>query len=129
MSTQLTRPAGDNAVLDAGRLESYRKRRPGFLERLIAAYLDEAPKHVTGIKVGIAAGDQDAVKIAAHTLKSSSANLGAIRLAELCQSIESAAVTNDRTTLADLADGIGSEWFAAEQALRTVMFEQRKLAG
>ena len=40
---------------------------------------------------GMSSGDKDAVRSGAHSLKSSSANLGALRLAELCKQLEAAA--------------------------------------
>lgn len=113
-------------TLDTARLDFYRKRRTGFLERLITAYLDEAPKYVNAIRSGLAESDFDALRIAAHTLKSSSANLGAVRLSELCQNIESAALSANTSEATQLISALGPEVFAAEQALRSVAYEQQQ---
>ena len=43
------------------------------------------------MRKAIAAGDSVALQRAAHTLKSSSANLGALKLAGLCEEMERAA--------------------------------------
>lgn len=115
-------------VLDAGRIASHRQRRPGFLERLVAAYLEEAPRNFASLEAGIAAGDLDAVRMAAHALKSSSANLGAMRLSEICQQIESAALSNDAGAVSALMATIGGELSAADQALKAIVLEQRQAA-
>lgn len=122
--SQTSPPLCKTAVLDPARIGSYRKRRPGFLERLIQAYLEEAPKHIAGIKTGAATGDMNATRHAAHTLKSASANLGADRLSAICRTIESAALGEDRDTLARLAETVGGEMVSVERALKGVLFEQ-----
>jgi HPt (histidine-containing phosphotransfer) domain-containing protein len=54
-------------------------------------YFQSAADLIARVRAGLAAGDHEAVRIAAHTLKSSSANLGAGALAEMCKQLEVAA--------------------------------------
>lgn len=61
-----------------------------------------------------------------HTLKSSSANVGAVRLAETCQDIEDAISRKDVKVLADLLGTVGGEYFAAEEALKEVLYLIKK---
>jgi PAS domain S-box-containing protein len=59
-----------------------------FLAELIDCYLEEAPKQVQAIAAAVAQGNANALRQAAHILKSSSAALGATNLANLCKELE-----------------------------------------
>ena len=59
-----------------------------FLAELIDAYLEDSPNLLQQMREAIAPGNFKAMKDAAHTLKSSSASLGAIALSKLCQQLE-----------------------------------------
>ncbi len=59
----------------------------GFSE-LVQVYLKDAPTHLARISTSIPAGDANSLREAAHSLKSSSANLGAIGLSELARTLE-----------------------------------------
>lgn len=59
--------------------------------RLVEIYLRNSPDNLATIEQAIAKNDFPAVEMAAHTLKSSSANLGALPLFDLCQKAEIAA--------------------------------------
>ncbi len=61
---------------------------PDFLGELIKIYLSDAPQHLETIKEAIFLGDADSLKLASHTLKSSSANLGAVSFSEVCKELE-----------------------------------------
>jgi HPt (histidine-containing phosphotransfer) domain-containing protein len=61
---------------------------PEFLDELADAYLAEAPGHIAALRSAVERGSAaDAVR-PAHTLKSTSANLAALRLAALCRELE-----------------------------------------
>jgi HPt (histidine-containing phosphotransfer) domain-containing protein len=118
-----TRPA---AALDEAQLAMHRQRRPGFLERIIKAYFEEAPKYIKALKVGLAAKDYDKIKMAAHTLKSSSYNVGGLRLADVCQQLETASQRHaDERTMAELVDRVGGSYFEVEEALKAVLLDLR----
>ncbi len=61
---------------------------PDFLGELIKIYLLDAPQHLETMKDAIFLGDADSLKLASHTLKSSSANLGAVSFSEVCKELE-----------------------------------------
>lgn len=54
----------------------------------VAIYLRELPGRIEGIERAIADGDGDSLRTVAHTLKSSSASVGATPLSELCVALE-----------------------------------------
>ena len=59
-----------------------------FLTELIDTYLVDAPKQLAALRDALARGDQESCTRAAHTLKSSSAYLGAVDFADLAKSLE-----------------------------------------
>ncbi|NKN31858.1 ATP-binding protein [Marichromatium bheemlicum] len=80
------------AVLDPEVLDSIRalrrSGRPDPLRKVIGLYLDSAPGLMARLRQGLEARAADEVHLAAHTLKSSSANLGAHGFAALCRALE-----------------------------------------
>ncbi len=55
---------------------------------LISTYLTDAQFRLQLIQNGINSHDYEAVRLAAHSLKGASANLGALLLAQLCEKLE-----------------------------------------
>ena len=86
-------PAG-SAVINEQALDSLRGLQDANGEELLAqvidAYLDISPDLLAAIHQAVEANDSQQLYQAAHSLKSSSANIGAERLAHCCQSMESA---------------------------------------
>ena len=60
----------------------------GFVLDTIEVFLAELPERVAGIARGITAGLPGDVKAVSHSLKSSAAMLGALRLSQLCADLE-----------------------------------------
>lgn len=118
-------------VLNMGVLAQYAQRRPGLLERLVGAYLEEAPTFHHEIKKGAESGDYDLVKLNAHALKSSSINLGAARLSKLCQILETAAANKNNVDMGIFINQLSPECFEVEEALKSAIFNLtgRPLAG
>jgi HPt (histidine-containing phosphotransfer) domain-containing protein len=89
------KPHAEPGLLDRNALEAIRALQsdaaPDLLARVIHLYLESAPDLIARLRTGLEASDYNAVRVAAHTLKSSSANLGATALAELCKQLELAA--------------------------------------
>ena len=88
--------AGDagGAVLDArvvSSLQAMGESSPGLIKRLVEAYATSAPALMADLRRAAAAGELGAARLAAHTLKSSTANLGALGVSALFASVEAAA--------------------------------------
>lgn len=115
-------------VLNMTLLNQYKQRKNNLLERLINAYLEEAPKSFQALRKAVEASDYDAVRMSAHALKSTSYNLGAARLSKMCQQIELAAVERDEASIAEVMRRIGPECFDVEQALCGELYQLRKAA-
>ena len=82
-------------ILDKTALDGIRALQmegaPDVLESVISLYLDDAPKLMERLKHAVAANDAPEIERAAHTLKSSSASLGALKVSELCKRLETSA--------------------------------------
>lgn len=61
-----------------------------FLIELIDVYLDDTPTRLAQLQRAVDNGDADTLSREAHTLKSSSANVGAMTLSAIAQRIEQA---------------------------------------
>jgi signal transduction histidine kinase/CheY-like chemotaxis protein/HPt (histidine-containing phosphotransfer) domain-containing protein len=66
----------------------------GFVERILTRYHNDLHKLLANIREGAAAADRHAVELAAHTLKSSSANVGAMIVRDTCAEVEQLARTD-----------------------------------
>ena len=68
-----------------------------FLGELIETYLSDCPGLFAQLRDRLAARDAPGVRRAAHTLKSTSATFGAVRLAAIAREVETAAADDDLT--------------------------------
>ena len=59
-----------------------------FLEELIDVYLEDTPNRLVQLRQALDGGDTETLIREAHTLKSSSANLGAMALSALAKTME-----------------------------------------
>jgi len=66
-----------------------------LLDRLIDIYFEYSPKLIEDIHLAIESNEPDSVRNAAHTLKSSSASLGADCIAKLCKELEERAAATE----------------------------------
>ena len=80
------------AAIDRGFLEQFRELDPAgglaLADRILGVYLDTCGKSFTQIEEATAAGDGEVLRRAAHSLKSSSGNVGAKRLYALLREFE-----------------------------------------
>ena len=83
----LQNPAIDYTALHAT-LDAVGSDRKQYLTMLMEIYKQDAPQLVDRIRNAINQSDANDLNMAAHTLKSSSASLGATTLSELCHQLE-----------------------------------------
>ena len=83
--------AGDEAALR----RLLRFGGPSLLDSLSQMFATHAPTRVGAMRDALAQGDAKGVELAAHSLKSSSAQLGALRLERLCRAAEARAHAGD----------------------------------
>ena len=75
-------------VLDGGVLGELREVLGAEVDRIVAVYLEDAPRLIAQLERAAASNDPIALRVAAHTLKSSSANVGATTLADAARDLE-----------------------------------------
>ena len=71
-----------------------REGAPDILEKIIGLYLDNSNNIIVELEQSVEMKDAKKIRSASHSLKSSSANLGADNLADLCKEMEMLGKTN-----------------------------------
>jgi HPt (histidine-containing phosphotransfer) domain-containing protein len=86
----VTDPAIDTAAFD--RLVEMTGGEMDFVDELVDTYLEDGAAQVAALEGALAAGGApDDLVRPAHSLKSSSLNVGALRLGDICRELEEAA--------------------------------------
>jgi HPt (histidine-containing phosphotransfer) domain-containing protein len=88
-----------------------------FLAELIDSYLADAPVQIEELRTAIAADDAVAAVRPAHTLKSASASLAALGLAEHCRRLERSATAGSLDGAAETVESISAEFERVADAL------------
>jgi hypothetical protein len=115
----------DKATIDY--LKSLRRGDgPSVLERAVGMYLESAPTVLEELRRAIAGGDASAVWKIAHSLKSSSASLGAKELAQQIGDMEGRARQNDLVEADSRLVRIETEFQKVSSALRETLREEKE---
>ena len=78
-------------VIDEEVLEELRSMLGDEVQHLVEVFLEDTPKLLARLEVAASEGDMDGLRDAAHSLKSSSANLGAMLLSAAARRVEQGA--------------------------------------
>lgn len=117
------RPAGP--TLDPARLAELAEMGAGALpliERAIENFVAAAGDHLEALRRALETGDTNVLRSAAHQLKGSAANLGAVRVAQLALGVEHRADAADLDGTALLLDELATELRSAAAALADYRF-------
>ena len=114
-------PVPDADLLDEGILADLMASTGddiGFVRELIQTYLTDTPMQFHGMSEAVDADDAAALVRPAHTLKSSSATVGAMRLSSLARELEMAGRSGSLDGSARIGlDAARAEWQAVAAAL------------
>jgi HPt (histidine-containing phosphotransfer) domain-containing protein len=108
-------------ILDAAVLDELLASVDGdesFIADLLTTYVTEGEDHLAAMDAAVGARDPAAVVRPAHTLKSSSAALGATRLAEIARQIEMAGRAGDAEGLDRRVADARTTWNETLNAMR-----------
>ena len=83
-----------------------------FMRELVQTYVEEGQASLAGLLAAAAAADCAAIVRPAHTLKSTSASLGAMRLSAICREIEAAGRESRADSLPEDAELARATWEA-----------------
>ena len=112
--------SNDAPILDGVVLADLRASTGGdddFVRELAQAYVEEGTGYLEAMTLAANAGDPAAIVRPAHTLKSSSATLGAVRLAAIARAIEESGRAGRADGLAEAVDQAHLTWAATLEAL------------
>jgi len=98
------------SLLDQARLDMIRSLqrpdRPNVLKKIIELYQQNSPALLRSIRDAVSSGDNVLLQQSAHSLKSASANLGAVKLAALCKELEDFGYRQKSEAAKDLLAGL-----------------------
>ena len=98
--------------LEPAREALARSRRWGgdeLVREMAGIFLEDMPQRLAAARAALARGDGAGVALPAHTMKSSSAQLGATALERLCAAAESLAAEGEPSRAAPLLDAAADE--------------------
>jgi two-component system sensor histidine kinase/response regulator len=108
-------------VLDLQALEHIRilqrKDGPALLSQVIHNYLDRSPQLLASLHEAVAQNNASTLQQVAHSLKSSSATLGAATLAALCQDLETMGHQHNLENAAAALSAVTAEYEMVRGAL------------
>ena len=90
---------------------------PDIVSKVIHIYLKESLKFLQTLQDAVSAQDATALQKAAHSFKSSSANVGAVGLSELCREMEAMGRENNTDNAAPLLSNIQAKYKTVQAAL------------
>ena len=96
-------------------------RGPSIVRKVVAAYVDDTPQHLQTLRRAISGGDSERLRSAAHSLKSSSANVGAEALAQLCKRMETLGRTESTDGAATILSDMEQEFQAVRHSLTAIL--------
>jgi histidine phosphotransfer protein HptB len=107
----------DVPIIDPQSIENLRSLNPGdndeFQREIIAIYLEDTPQRIAELEQSLAAGDTPKFTRAAHSVKGSSANLGAMGVRAVAEKLERQSHDQGLTNVAELLANLKSEFARA----------------
>jgi HPt (histidine-containing phosphotransfer) domain-containing protein len=94
----------------------------GLLDKVLVLYLADSLKHMKRIRESVETGEADSLLRACHSLKSSSGNVGAAGLSEICRKIEAGAGAGVLPAAGDsLIDKLEEEYRSVREDLEAIL--------
>ena len=106
-------------VLNNSILDELREVLGGEVDKIIAVYLEDTPRLIAQLERAALGNDPIALRVAAHTLKSSSANVGAITLSDAARTLEEGARDGSLEKPETLVARIVTEFAQVRSALQS----------
>lgn len=91
--------------------------KPDIRKKVIRAYLASSPPLLVQLQKAVAATNREVLQNATHSLKSSSAAVGALKLSKLCRKLEKNCRENNLKHVADKVAAIESEFLRVSDIL------------
>ena len=111
----------DLPIIDTEAIASLRDLNPGdggaFLKEILGIYLEDTPKRLAELRTFLASGDAASFTRAAHTIKGSSANVGALALRGAAERLELVSKKEGLANVAALVEDCEREFTRAKAEL------------
>jgi HPt (histidine-containing phosphotransfer) domain-containing protein len=115
----------DSSVIDPQAIENLRALNPDdndeFLREIAGIFLEDTPLRIAELDQSFAAGDVGKFTRAAHSIKGSSANLGAMVLRGAAEVLEHEARTKGLAGVPALVAQVKTEFARAQTALKALI--------
>jgi len=111
---------GDVKHIDLSVLDLIRQQMPGrpeVVNRIIGSFLRSSPGLLENLRAALFVGDPEEVRKAAHSMKSSNAQIGANQLANMCHQLEILASMGQLVDTAMLFEELEREYHHVEKEL------------
>ena len=121
-------PTTSNEVVDKVRIEVLRtmgKDEGVLLGRLEEAFLREAPASLAALRQALIDADASALREAAHRLRGSAANMGAVTVAAWSEQLETRASAHEFAGAGKLVEALETELERATRVLRATVVAER----
>jgi CheY-like chemotaxis protein len=119
----------EDASLDEDVLAALRQLQgagePDVFEELIGLYLEDTPTQLAALRSAVEAARADTVETIAHTLKGSSASMGAQNLSAICAELEGVGASGDLPKVTRLLERLEEEFGRVRAALEAELARSR----
>jgi len=96
-------------------------KEPSFLQRIIKIYLSSTQDNLENLVKAFASNDIDLLTRTAHSIKSSSGNVGAMHLMKLCGDLEINCRHNQMDSTSELVESISKEFLKVHKYLENIL--------
>jgi CheY-like chemotaxis protein/HPt (histidine-containing phosphotransfer) domain-containing protein len=114
-------PAANLALVDSGAIENLRSLRmdgePDPLAELVHLFINDTPDRVSQLQVALKNSSAQELEAAAHSLKGSAGNLGALTISDACLRIMQHAKYNEFPAIAKYVKSIEDDFAKVKQLL------------
>lgn len=115
----------DLSVIDPEAIENLRALNPGdndeFLREITGIFLQDTPQRIAELDESLTSGDVSRFTRAAHSIKGSSANLGAMALRAAAEKLEHESRSKGLGNVTPLIEQVKAEFSRAQGELNTLL--------
>jgi histidine phosphotransfer protein HptB len=115
----------DPSVIDPQAIENLRALDPGandeFLKEIAGIFLEDTPQRIAELDQSLLAGDVSKFTRAAHSIKGSSSNLGAVALRAASEKLEHLARTQGLANVPPLIAAVKTEFARATAEIKALL--------
>ncbi len=108
----------DHPVIDPQAIENLRTLNPDdndeFLREIVTIYLEDTPLRIAELEQSLASADQPKFTRAAHSIKGSSANLGAMAVRAVAEQLEHQSAKQGLDQVSPLLSALKTEFARAQ---------------